>query len=119
MDSLPARICASRMDFVDSSENIYIADTANSAIREVAPSGTITAVAGTLGSFGYTPAAGLATSALINYPASVAVDSTGDIFIADSDNYVVREVTAEHSDHCWKQHAGLLRQRRTRDRRGT
>jgi hypothetical protein len=89
-----AYLCLPDGIFVDSSENIYIADTANYAIREVAPSGTITAVAGTLGSFGYTPAAGLATSALMNYPASVAVDSTGDIFIADSDNYVVREVTA-------------------------
>ncbi len=79
--------------YVDSSDNVYIADTFNYAIREVSSSGTITTVAGTLGQFGYTPSSGPGTSALMNYPAGVFLDSSGDIFVADSDNYVIREVT--------------------------
>ena len=79
--------------FVDGSENIYIADTDNYAIREVSSSGTITTVAGTPGSFGYAGNGAAATSALLNYPSSMTVDGSGDIFIADTDNFVVREVT--------------------------
>jgi sugar lactone lactonase YvrE len=93
-----AYLCLPAGVFVDGLENIFIADTANYAIREVGASGTISTVAGTLGSFGYTPATGPATSALMNYPAGVTIDSSGDIFVADTDNYVVREVTASNGD---------------------
>ena len=92
--ALSAFLCLPVGIFVDGFENIYIADTANYAIREVGAAGTITTVAGTLGQFGYTPASGPATSALMNYPAGVAVDGSGNLFVADSDNYVVREVTS-------------------------
>jgi len=91
-----AYLCDPTGVFVDSSENIYIADWGNSAIREIAVSGVdiIATVAGTLGMFGYTGDGGLATSALLDYPNGMAVDSSGDIFIADTDNFVIREVTA-------------------------
>ncbi|MGA7398686.1 MAG: hypothetical protein WBW38_01605 [Candidatus Sulfotelmatobacter sp.] len=92
-----AYLCQPTGVFVDGSENIFIADTDNYAIREVATTGTITTVAGTLGTAGYTGDNTAATSATLNYPSSVVVDSSGDIFIADTDNFVIREVTASNS----------------------
>jgi hypothetical protein len=69
---------------VDGSGNIIIADTTNCAIRKISASaGTISTVAGT-GSCGYSGDGGLATSAQLSQPYSVAVDSSGDIFIADT-----------------------------------
>jgi len=85
--------------FVDSLGNIYIADTDNAVIREVASSGNISTVAGnfTLGA-GYSGDTGLATSAQLDEPESVAVDPTGNIFIADTYNSVIREVTVANGD---------------------
>ena len=76
---------------VDSSGNLFIADTGNSAIRKVA-SGNITTVAGTTVS-GYTGDGGAATSATLQNPQGVAVDASGNLFIADTGNVVVREVS--------------------------
>src|SRR5271154_6626163 len=79
--------------FVDAAGNVFIADTDNSVIREVAASnGNITTVAGN-GKAGYSGDGGPATSAQLNDPYSVFVDSAGNIFIADTDNSVIREVT--------------------------
>ncbi len=95
-----AYLCAPSGVFVDASENIFIADTNNSAIREVAASTSdiITTVAGTLGMEGYSGDMGAATSALLNYPSNMVVDGSGDIFIADTDNFAIREVTASSGD---------------------
>ena len=80
--------------FVDASGNVFIADTSNSVIREiVASTGDIATVAGN-GVAGYSGDTGLATSAELNSPQGVFVDSAGDIFIADSANNVIREVVA-------------------------
>ncbi len=76
---------------VDSSGNIYIADTQNDRIREVSASGTITTVAGT-GTAGYGGDGGPAASAELNVPQGVAVDSSGNIYIADTQNDRIREV---------------------------
>jgi hypothetical protein len=79
---------------VDSSGNIYIADTGNQVVREVsAATGRITTVAGN-GTAGASGDGGLATAAELNTPTGVAVDSTGDLFIADSNNNEIREVSA-------------------------
>jgi sugar lactone lactonase YvrE len=81
---------------VDGSGNIIIADTTNCAIRKISASaGTISTVAGT-GSCGYSGDGGLATSAQLSQPYSVAVDSSGDIFIADTSNCVVRKVSSSN-----------------------
>ena len=77
---------------VDSSGNYYIADTLNNRIREVS-GGTITTVAGH-GEANYSGDNGPATSATLNSPEGVALDASGDIFIADSLNRMVREVSS-------------------------
>lgn len=75
----------------DSSGNMYIADTDNQRIRKVTPGGIISTVAGT-GTAGALGDGGAATSAQIGYPSGVAVDSKGNIFIADKNNHKVRRV---------------------------
>ena len=89
-----ASLCQPGGVFVDASLNIFIADTNNFAVREVVPAGTISTVAGTLGTAGSSGDGAAATSALLNYPSGVFVDVSGDIFVADTDNFALREVTA-------------------------
>lgn len=76
---------------IDSSGNLYIADGPNNRIRKVAPSGIITTVAG--GTAGAGGDGGAATSASLNYPAAVAVDSSGNLYIADLGNDRIRKVS--------------------------
>lgn len=79
---------------VDVYGNIYIDDYFNNRIRLLTVStGIITTVAGT-GTAGYSGDGGSATSAKLNYPSGIAVDSSGNIYIADSTNSVVRKITA-------------------------
>jgi len=77
---------------LDNGNNLYIADSQNSRIRVVTPSGFIATVAGT-GVAGYTGDGGLATSAQITNPAGLAVDSGGSIYLSDS-AAVVRKIYA-------------------------
>jgi len=76
---------------IDSSGNLYIADTFNHRIRKVNTGGTITTVAGT-GSYGYSGDGGAATSAKLYYPRGVATDSAGSFYIADNLNHRIRKV---------------------------
>jgi hypothetical protein len=75
----------------DQSGNLYIADGGNQRVRKVDASGTITTVAGN-GTAGYSGDGGSATSATLRYPESVVVDTTGNLYIADSNNNVIRKV---------------------------
>ncbi|MGA3236246.1 MAG: hypothetical protein ABSG03_08085 [Bryobacteraceae bacterium] len=75
---------------VDSAGNLYIADTDNNRIRKVS-NGVITTVAGN-GFAGYSGDNGPATNARLAGPWAVAVDSAGNLYIADSDNYCIRKV---------------------------
>lgn len=78
---------------VDSSGNIYIADTHNNVIREVtASTGDISTIAGT-GGAGYSGDGSTATAAMLDYPTAVAVDSSGNVYIADTNNHRIREIT--------------------------
>ena len=79
---------------VDSSNNIYIADTINNRIRKVtASTGFISTVAGSSATPGDSGDGGLATAATMYYPqGSVAVDSSGNLYIADTLNGRVRKV---------------------------
>jgi hypothetical protein len=77
---------------VDASNNVYIADTHNNRIREVlASTGVINTIAGT-GVAGFAGDGAAATSALLNYPTAVAVDSAGNIYIADTNSHRIREI---------------------------
>ena len=79
---------------VDNEGHLYIADTYNNRIRRISLSnGIITTVAGT-GTAGYSGDHGAATSAELNAPAAIAVDGAGDLYIADTDNNVLRMVNA-------------------------
>ena len=75
----------------DRSGNLYIADYYNQRIRKVDPAGIIATFAGT-GDFGYNGDGILATSAQLNSPYGIAVDSVGNVYIADSFNYRIRKV---------------------------
>jgi uncharacterized protein (TIGR03437 family) len=76
---------------VDSAGNLYIADYFNQRIRKVS-NGTITTVAG-IATWGFSGDNGPATSAQLNYPNGVAVDSAGNLYIADTYNYRIRKVS--------------------------
>lgn len=77
---------------VDSSGNLYIAELFNHRIRKVSPTGIITTVAGD-GSLGYSGDGGPAISAQLSGPRGVAVDSSGNVYIADSNNNRIRKVS--------------------------
>jgi len=75
---------------VDATGNLFIADTHNYRIREVKTNGIINTVAG--GGISSLGDGGAATNAELNWPYSVTVDATGNIFIADYGNYRIRKV---------------------------
>ncbi|HLK62175.1 MAG TPA: IPT/TIG domain-containing protein [Bryobacteraceae bacterium] len=77
---------------VDSSGNLYIADRNNFRIRMVSPAGIITTIAGKAQS-GYTGDGGLATNATLKFPTGAAVDAAGNVYVADNQNSVVRQLT--------------------------
>jgi sugar lactone lactonase YvrE len=77
---------------VDAAGNIYISDTGNSAVRMInASTGMISTVAGTLGTGGLSDQVP-ATQGLLFYPAGIAVDGYGNIYISDSQNSALRVV---------------------------
>ena len=76
---------------VDSHGNLFVADGTTS-VRRVSTDGTVTAVAGN-GKGGYSGDGGAATSAQFSNPSGVAVDSDGNLFIADRINYRIRKVS--------------------------
>ena len=83
---------------VDSAGDLFIADIGNNVIREVVKAtGDIITVAGN-GTAGYSGDNGPATAAELNAPNGVAVDSAGDLFIADGDNNAIREVVKATGD---------------------
>jgi uncharacterized protein (TIGR03437 family) len=91
--AMSAQLNAPESAAMDSAGNLYIADTANNVVREVAKSGIITTFAGN-GTAGGNGDGGAATSAQLNAPQGVAVDSSGNVYIADTANGRVRKVSA-------------------------
>jgi sugar lactone lactonase YvrE len=88
-----ARLSAITGVFVDSKNNVYIADRGNHVIREVT-GGTINTIAGVGGKCGYGGDGGLAIDAFLCYPTAVATDPVGNVFIADENNCRIRAVSA-------------------------
>jgi len=82
---------------VDAAGDLFIADSGNNVVREVAAStGIITTIAGN-GQPGYSGDGGAATGAALQDPIGIAVDANGDVYVSDRYNCVVREVVASTS----------------------
>jgi uncharacterized protein (TIGR03437 family) len=78
---------------VDPLGNVYIADTLDHAVRKVTPDGVITTLAGN-GNPGYSGDGGPATQAHLTQPRGVAVDTNGNVYVADTGNNQVRRIDA-------------------------
>ena len=76
---------------LDAADNVYIADTQNNVIEKVTPAGTLSVVAGN-GALG-TPTPGPATQSHLDQPDGVAVDTTGNLYIADYFDRTIEKVT--------------------------
>jgi serine/threonine-protein kinase len=74
---------------LDAFGNLYVADYANNKIRKVTPQGMVTTVAGT-GEYGF--ANGPGASAMFRTPTDVAINKSGDIYVADFDNNMIRKI---------------------------
>jgi sugar lactone lactonase YvrE len=76
---------------VDGSGNVYVADTDNHTIRKITSSGAVTTLAGSAG----VPDSidGTGSAARFIYPRCVAVDSAGNVFVADANNHTIRRIT--------------------------
>src|SRR5216683_2264068 len=96
-DSGPAT--AARLDSpqglaLDTNQNLYIADTQNHRIRKIAATtGNITTIAGN-GTQGFSGDAGPATSASIDSPTGLSVDTSSNVYLADTHNHRIRKITA-------------------------
>jgi sugar lactone lactonase YvrE len=85
---------------MDSSGNIYVADTWNQLIRKITSGGVVTTLAG--GGAGFDSngfaipgnANGTGTAASFSFPEGVAVDSLGNVYVADSGNDLIRKITS-------------------------
>jgi mucin-19 len=77
---------------MDVGGNLYVSDSYTHTIRKVTPAGVVTTVAGGLGLAGRTDGTG--TAARFNYPMDVALDSVGNLFVADWGNSAIRKVTS-------------------------
>lgn len=101
--ALSAEFDNPRSVVVDAQDNIYVADSYNHRVRRIdALTAIITTIAGS-GAFGYAGGSfagdnGLATSARLNEPSGLAFDSSGNLYIADSNNHRVRMVDASTSN---------------------
>jgi sugar lactone lactonase YvrE len=76
---------------LDSAGNLYVADSGNNTIRKITPSGMVSTFAGTVGNSGNVD--GTAGAALFNSPKGVAVDGAGNVYVADSGNQTIRQIT--------------------------
>ncbi len=77
---------------LDSSGNIYVADHVGHTIRKITSSGVVTTIAGLAGQSG--SADGTGNAARFNYPSSAAVDSSGNLYVADYGNNTIRKITS-------------------------
>jgi len=74
----------------DASGNVYVADTFNNLIRKVSPAGVVSTLAGS-GSPG--SANGMATAASFYHPFGVATDASGNLYVADCNNNLIRKIS--------------------------
>ena len=89
-----AKMDASYDFSVDVSGNVYIAEIINRIVRKVNSAGIISLFAGQVGLTGYSGDGGQATSALLNGPYSVSADISGNVYIAEYSNHIIRKVNS-------------------------
>ncbi len=77
---------------VDGNGNVYVCDTNNSTIRKITSTGTVTTLAGGAGQVGYVDGTGFA--ARFSNPKGVAIDGSGNVYVADSGNNTIRKITS-------------------------
>jgi streptogramin lyase len=77
---------------VDASNNVYVADEGNNLIRKITPAGAVTTFAGS-GASGN--ADGVGTSASFNEPTGLAADANGNVYVADSNNNLIRKIASD------------------------
>ena len=75
---------------VDSGGNVYVADYTGHKIRKITPAGVVTTLAGS-GAQGAVDGTG--TAASFSWPQGLAVDNSGNVYVADSENYKIRKIT--------------------------
>jgi sugar lactone lactonase YvrE len=76
---------------VDGSGNLYVADTYNDTIRKITPAGVVTILAGSAGQQGSND--GMGSNARFYLPSGVAVDRSGNVYVADNGNDTIRKIT--------------------------
>jgi hypothetical protein len=70
-----------------------VADSSNNLIRKITPGGVVSTLAGSFSLGGY--ANGTGEAARFNYPIGVAVDNNGNVYVADSNNKIIRKITSD------------------------
>lgn len=77
---------------IDNTGNIYFSEVGNSVVHKIATDGIITTVAGMVGQFGFSGDGDIATSAKLNFPTGIGVDTDGNLYICDKENHRIRKV---------------------------
>ncbi|MGJ9417876.1 SMP-30/gluconolactonase/LRE family protein [Massilia sp. CMS3.1] len=90
-----ARFCEPQDIEVDSAGYLYVADTANSTIREISPAGEVRTIAGAPGQCG--SADGVEGNARLCRPAGLALDGAGSLFVADTGNGTIRRINISNA----------------------
>jgi len=80
--------------WADSAGNVFITDTWHNKVRKVGATGIISSVAGT-GSAGFGGDGGPGAGAVFNYPSSIAMDNTGNLYLTDDNNHRVRKIARD------------------------
>ena len=85
----------------DSSGNLFVADVYNNAIRMITPAGVLSTIAGTAGLTTAGSANGIGAAASFNQPNGLAIDGSGNIYVADTNNSTIRMLTWDSVNKVW------------------
>jgi hypothetical protein len=88
---------------VDGAGNVFVADTGNHTVRKITPAGVVATLAGEVGVSGNSDTSG---AARFNHPTGIAVDGSGVVYVADTDNNSIRRVTTTGAVFTLAGHAG-------------